>query len=84
MSLYFLSFAIPLRRCPLTIKRKKECNSFNYSTINHQMDSTKAEAENIEPSAGKELLDKYWTEIKHEIDDINIVNRTYLFIRNYD
>lgn len=38
------------------------------------MDSTKAEAENIEPSAGKELLDKYWTDIKQEIDDINIVN----------
>lgn len=37
------------------------------------MESTKAEAENIEPSAGKELLDKYWTGIKHEIDDINIV-----------
>ncbi|CAM4769715.1 unnamed protein product [Rotaria magnacalcarata] len=37
------------------------------------MDSTKAEAENIEPSAGKELLDKYWTQVKHEIDDINIV-----------
>lgn len=38
------------------------------------MDSTKAEAENIEPSAGKELLDKYWSDIKQEIDDINIVN----------
>ncbi len=38
------------------------------------MNSAKAEAENIEPSAGKELLDKYWTEIKHEIEDINIVN----------
>ena len=43
------------------------------------MDSTKAEAENIEPSAGKELLDKYWTEIKHEIDDINIVKYTIIF-----
>jgi len=43
------------------------------------MDSTKAEAENIEPSAGKELLDKYWTEIKHEIDDINIVNTRSFF-----
>ncbi|UJR15240.1 hypothetical protein I4U23_002195 [Adineta vaga] len=37
------------------------------------MDSTKAEAENIEPSAGKELFDKYWAEIKQEIEDINIV-----------
>jgi hypothetical protein len=47
--------------------------------IIHQMDSTKAEAENIEPSAGKELLDKYWTEIKQEIDDINIVNINFSF-----
>jgi hypothetical protein len=45
------------------------------------MNSAKAEAENIEPSAGKELLDKYWTEIKHEIDDINIVSRQYFLIR---
>lgn len=43
------------------------------------MDSTKAEAENIEPSAGKELLDKYWAQIKHEIDDINIVNTSKHF-----
>ena len=41
------------------------------------MDSAKAEAENIEPSAGKELLDKYWAEVKQEIEDINIV-RTHL------
>jgi hypothetical protein len=39
------------------------------------MNSSKAEAENIEPSAGKEMLDKYWAEIKNEIDDINIVNK---------
>jgi hypothetical protein len=39
------------------------------------MNSSKAEAENIEPSAGKEMLDKYWAEIKNEIDDINIVSR---------
>ncbi len=38
------------------------------------MNSSKAEAENIEPSAGKEMLDKYWAEIKNEIDDINIVS----------
>ena len=38
------------------------------------MNSSKAEAENIEPSAGKEMLDKYWAEIKTEIDDINIVS----------
>ena len=38
------------------------------------MDAAKAEAENIEPSAGKELLDKYWSEAKTEIDDINIVS----------
>ncbi|CAF4431030.1 unnamed protein product, partial [Rotaria sp. Silwood2] len=38
-----------------------------------KMNSSKAEAENIEPTAGKEMLDKYWAEIKHEIDDINIV-----------
>ena len=43
------------------------------------MDSTKAEAENIEPSAGKELLDKYWTQVKHEIDDINIVRRQKIY-----
>ncbi len=49
------------------------------------MDSTKAEAENIEPSAGKELLDKYWTDIKQEIDDINIVTISFrhLFIDNH-
>lgn len=69
MSLYVLSFAIPLRRCPLTMKRKKIICALD------KMNSTKAEAENIEPSAGKELLDKYWTEIKHEIEDINIVNK---------
>lgn len=39
------------------------------------MDSAKAEAENIAPSAGKELLDKYWQEAKQEIEDINIVSR---------
>lgn len=39
------------------------------------MNSSKAEAENIEPSVGKEMLDKYWAEIKHEIDDINIVRK---------
>ena len=38
------------------------------------MNSSKAEAENIEPSAGKEMLDKYWAEVKNEIDDINIVS----------
>ena len=38
------------------------------------MNSSKAEAENIEPSAGKEMLDKYWAEIKNEIEDINIVS----------
>ena len=37
------------------------------------MESTKAEAENIEPSARKELLDKHWTQVKHEINDLNIV-----------
>ena len=41
------------------------------------MDSAKAEAENIEPSAGKELLDKYWAEVKQEIEDINIVRTHY-------
>ena len=39
------------------------------------MNSSKAEAENIEPSAGKEMLDKYWAEVKNEIDDINIVRQ---------
>jgi hypothetical protein len=39
------------------------------------MNSSKAEAENIEPSAGKEMLEKYWAEIKNEIDDINIVSK---------
>jgi hypothetical protein len=43
------------------------------------MNSSKAEAENIEPSAGKELLDKYWVDVKNEIDDINIVSHTNLF-----
>jgi hypothetical protein len=43
------------------------------------MNSSKAEAENIEPSAGKEMLDKYWAEIKHEIDDINIVRTNFCF-----
>jgi hypothetical protein len=43
------------------------------------MNSSKAEAENIEPSAGKEMLDKYWAEIKHEIDDINIVSQNLCF-----
>ena len=42
------------------------------------MNSTKTEAENIESSPGKELLDKYWSQVNHEIDDINIVNTTYL------
>lgn len=39
------------------------------------MNSSKAEAENIEPSAGKEMLEKYWAEIKNEIEDINIVSK---------
>jgi hypothetical protein len=43
------------------------------------MNSSKAEAENIEPSAGKEMLDKYWAEIKNEIDDINIVSTRIFF-----
>jgi hypothetical protein len=43
------------------------------------MNSSKAEAENIEPSAGKEMLDKYWAEIKHEIDEINIVSKNEYF-----
>ena len=38
------------------------------------MNLSKAEAENIEPSAGKEMLEKYWAEAKQEIDDINIVS----------
>ena len=38
------------------------------------MDSAKAEAENIAPSAGKELLDKFWSDVKQEIDEINIVS----------
>jgi hypothetical protein len=46
------------------------------------MNSSKAEAENIEPSAGKEMLDKYWAEIKNEIDDINIVSKIILIFRN--
>jgi hypothetical protein len=44
------------------------------------MDSTKAEAENIEPSAGKELLDRYWNDIKQEVEDINIVITHSFFI----
>ncbi|CAF4722591.1 unnamed protein product, partial [Rotaria sp. Silwood1] len=36
-------------------------------------DIDETEAENIEPTAGKEMLDKYWAEVKNEIDDINIV-----------
>jgi hypothetical protein len=47
------------------------------------MNSSKAEAENIEPSAGKEMLDKYWAEVKHEIDDINIVSFKYISIYFY-
>ena len=43
------------------------------------MNSSKAEAENIEPSAGKEMLEKYWAEIKNEIEDINIVSKTKEF-----
>ena len=39
------------------------------------MTTSKAEAENIEPSAGKELLEKYWQDVKTEIDDINIVKQ---------
>lgn len=47
------------------------------------MNSSKAEAENIEPSAGKEMLDKYWAEIKNEIEDINIVsNHEKIFFTN--
>ena len=42
--------------------------------VSIDMNSSKAEAENIEPSAGKEMLDKYWAEIKNEIEDINIVS----------
>jgi hypothetical protein len=57
-----------------TNNKEKENSQQNFSFILFIMNSAKAEAENIEPSAGKELLDKYWTEIKHEIEDINIVN----------
>lgn len=44
------------------------------------MNSSKAEAENIEPSAGKEMLDRYWAEVKTEIDDINIVKHLFFFL----
>lgn len=43
------------------------------------MNSSKAEAENIEPSAGKEMLEKYWAEVKTEIEDINIVSERIEF-----
>lgn len=41
------------------------------------MNSSKAEVENIEPTVGKEILDKYWNDVKHEIDDINIVSSRF-------
>lgn len=47
------------------------------------MNSSKAEAENIEPSAGKEMLDKYWAEVKTEIDDINIVSFDLYFTAHW-
>lgn len=71
-----LSQAIPVRwydyRLPTAYFR---LNTALFFPVRHAiMDAAKAEAENIEPSAGKELLDKYWSEAKTEIDDINIVS----------
>ena len=55
--------------------KEKKANHIDTSNFiqRKKMNTTKAEAENIEPSAGKELLEKYWQEAKNEIEDINIV-----------